>query len=93
VHTNGVESLWSLWRPFILPFRGVAQRNLPAYARLFQFRRNHRHLNALGRIKLVLEMIVEEARPRAQEAAELSGSSARAWYPHPNNLAVTSIPI
>lgn len=93
VHTNGVESLWSLWRPFILPFRGVAQRNLPAYARLFQFRRNHRHLNALGRIKLVLEMIVEEARPRAQEAAELSGSSARAWYSHPDNLAVTSIPI
>ena len=61
VHQNRSEALWSLWRPFIATFRGVAQRNLPAYARIFQFRRNHRHLNAYGRMEMILHHMVSGA--------------------------------
>jgi len=61
VHVNRAEALWSLWRPFIATFRGVAQRNLPAYARIFQFRRNHRHLNAFGRLCLITSFAVQNA--------------------------------
>lgn len=61
VHINRAEALWSLWRPFIATFRGVAQRNLPAYARIFQFRRNHRHLNAFERLGLLVSFAVKQA--------------------------------
>ena len=61
MHVNRAEALWSLWRPFMATFRGVAQRNLPAYARIFQFRRNHRHLNAFGRLCLITSFAVENA--------------------------------
>ena len=61
MHVNRAEALWSLWRPFIATFRGVAQRNLPAYARIFQFRRNHRHLNAFGRLYLITSFAVKSA--------------------------------
>ncbi len=61
VHVNRAEALWSLWRPFMATFRGVAQRNLPAYARSFQFRRNHRHLNAFGRLGLLVVSAMKQA--------------------------------
>lgn len=61
VHVNRADALWSLWRPFMATFRGVAQRNLPAYARIFQFRRHHRHLNAFGRLCLITSFAVENA--------------------------------
>ena len=61
VHQNRAENLWSLWRPFILPFQGVAQRNLGAYAKMFQFERNHRHLNAFGRMMLILDTLLQES--------------------------------
>lgn len=35
VHENRAENLWSFWPSFILPFRGVAQRNLGAYVKIF----------------------------------------------------------
>jgi len=60
VHQNRSEALWSLWRPFIVAFRGVAQRNLPAYAHSFQFRRNHRHRNAYGRMELILHEMISD---------------------------------
>ncbi len=48
-------------RPFIATFRGVAQRNLPAYARIFQFRRHHRHLNAFEHLYLITAFAVKNA--------------------------------
>lgn len=60
VHENRAEALWSLWRPYMATFRGVAQRNLSAYARAFQFRRNHRHLGAFGRMVLVVNRLLNE---------------------------------
>ncbi len=61
VHVNRGEAVWSLWRPFIATFRGIAQRNLHAYARTFQFRRNHRHLTAFGRLNLILSAAMKNA--------------------------------
>ena len=66
VHENRSETVWSLWEPYIRAFRGVAQRNLDAYARVFQFRRNHRDVGALGRVKLVLTQILREGRQTAE---------------------------
>jgi transposase-like protein len=60
VHQNRSEALWSLWRPFIAIFRGVAQRNLPAYAQSFQFRRNHRRSNAYGRMEMILPKMISD---------------------------------
>jgi len=62
VHENRPESLWMLWLLFILPFRGVAQSNLPKYAKVLQFRRIHRNLNAYERVTLVVNSIVEKAQ-------------------------------
>ena len=83
VHENRAETVWSLWQPFILPFRGVAQRNLPAYARVFQFRRNHRHLTAFGRVELILAEVVQTARQPARLFVRLV-QVVLSWQPgHP----------
>lgn len=60
VHQNRSEALWSLWRPFIAISRGVAQRNLPAFAHSFQFRRTHRRRNAYGCMEMILYQMVSD---------------------------------
>ena len=64
VHENRAENLWSFWPAFLRPFRGVAQRNLPAYARIFQYRRNQFHLGAFGRFRQVLASLLSARSDR-----------------------------
>lgn len=40
VHTNTIEGLWTQWRNFIRPFRGVHQHYLAQYALIFEWIHN-----------------------------------------------------
>ena len=40
VHTNTIEGLWTQWRNFIRPFRGVHQNYLSQYALIFEWIHN-----------------------------------------------------
>ena len=40
VHTNTIEGLWTSWRNFIRPFRGVHQKYLAQYALIFEWVHN-----------------------------------------------------
>jgi transposase-like protein len=40
VHTNTIEGLWTQWRNFIRPFRGVHQKYLAQYALIFEWIHN-----------------------------------------------------
>ncbi len=40
VHTNTVEGLWTQWRNFMRPFRGLHQRYLAQYALIFEWVHN-----------------------------------------------------
>jgi len=40
VHTNTIEGLWTAWRNFIRPFRGVHQKYLAQYALIFEWAHN-----------------------------------------------------
>jgi transposase-like protein len=40
VHTNTIEGLWTHWRNFIRPFRGVHQKYLAQYAVIFEWIHN-----------------------------------------------------
>ncbi len=58
VHENHAETIWSLFLPWLAPFRGVSQDNLPSYVTFFQFLFNHRHLHAFARAQLVLQRLL-----------------------------------
>ncbi len=40
VHTNTIEGLWTTWRNFIRPFRGIHQKYLAQYALIFEWNHN-----------------------------------------------------
>lgn len=40
VHTNTIEGLWTHWRNFIRPFRGLSQKYLAQYAVIFEWVHN-----------------------------------------------------
>jgi transposase-like protein len=42
VHVNTVEGVWSLWRSWLRPHRGISQEKLPYYLGFFQFVHNAR---------------------------------------------------
>jgi transposase-like protein len=91
VHENRCESLWLQWLIFILPFQGVAQRNLPAYAKVFQFRRNHRNLNAYGRVMFVMNLILEEDQKQLSKFIHFVNN--RIFFLHPGKLTLLPIRI
>ena len=42
VHSNSIESFWSLLRPWLRPHRGISQDKLPLYLSFFEFVHNTR---------------------------------------------------
>ncbi|MCB0154497.1 MAG: DDE transposase, partial [Anaerolineae bacterium] len=40
VHTNTIEGLWTQWRNFMRPFRGLHQKYLAQYALIFEWIHN-----------------------------------------------------
>lgn len=60
VHENRTETIWSLFCPWLLTFRGVSQDNLPAYVKFFQFLYNHREMSAFECNKLVLRHVLKK---------------------------------
>ena len=42
VHSNTIESVWSLLRPWLRPHRGISQDKLPLYLSFFEFVHNAR---------------------------------------------------
>ena len=42
IHVNTMEGVWSLWRSWLRPHRGVSQENLPLYVAFFEFTHNLR---------------------------------------------------
>lgn len=83
VHENRAETIWSLFLPWLATFRGVSQDNLPAYVKSFQFLRNHRHLNAFDRSKLVLRHILEENSLQFAQAWQWLTEAHAALATHP----------
>jgi transposase-like protein len=68
VHENGAEGEISLLRPFLLSRRGIAQQNLGAYLKLYQFGRNHRHMADWEQAALLLaSMLGNGPAPRRLE--------------------------
>ena len=61
VHENRAENLFSLLRPFLAAFRGVAKKNLVGYIAFFQFLRNFRKLNAFEQAKHILAAALDPA--------------------------------
>lgn len=54
VHENRAENIFSLFKPFLLTFRGVAKRFLPIYVGFFQFLTNFREVNCFKKAELIL---------------------------------------
>ncbi len=42
VHSNTIEGVWSLFRPWLRPHRGISQDKLPLYFSFFEFVHNAR---------------------------------------------------
>jgi transposase-like protein len=58
VHVNTVEGLWSLFRSWLRPHRGISQDKLPFYLGFFEFLHNARSRGAALLGSLVSTLVV-----------------------------------
>ena len=56
-HCNTAESEWSVFKPWLRTFRGLAKRHLYLYLSEHSFRRSHRYLSRQERIEAVLTLL------------------------------------
>ncbi len=56
-HCNTAESEWSVFKPWLRTFRGLAKGHLYLYLSEHSFRRSHRHLNRQKRVEVVLGLM------------------------------------
>jgi len=54
---NTAESEWSIFKPWLRTFRGLAKRHLYLYLSEHSFRRSHRHLSRQERMEAVLGLM------------------------------------
>ena len=62
VHTNTIEGVWSLLRPWLRPHRGVSQAKLPLYLAFFEFVHNVRQ-RGKALFSSLLALIVAPCNP------------------------------
>ena len=56
-HCNTAESEWSVFKPWLRTFRGLAKRHLYLYLSEHSFQRSHRHLSWQERTEVVLGLM------------------------------------
>ena len=56
-HCNTAESEWSVFKPWLRTFRGLAKRHLYLYLSEHSFRRSHRHLSRQERTERVSSLL------------------------------------
>jgi hypothetical protein len=64
VHENRAEGLFSLLKPYLRVFRGLAKTNLPGYLGFFQCLRNVRSQNAFEQTELILRAALDPSGAR-----------------------------
>ena len=70
VHENRAECLFSLLKPYLRVFRGLAKTNLPGYLGFFQFLRNFRSQNAFEQTELILRAALDPSVARRARKGE-----------------------
>jgi transposase len=70
VHENRAECLFSLLKPYLRVFRGLAKTNLPGYLGFFQFLRNFRSQNAFEQAEMILRAALDPSVARRSRMGE-----------------------
>jgi transposase len=70
VHENRAECLFSLLKPYLRVFRGLAKTNLPGYLGFFQFLRNFRSQNAFEQAEMILRAALDPSVARRARKGE-----------------------